>query len=142
MSFRRQRGPSGGKNGARSEQTGEHRNLKHLIMMHLLSSHDQTFSHLQLENIVDALLKNEDVRCLELFLQQGVHEGTIIKCSQHFLTKLDKLICRGLDQKDPKSASLGFAVLHKCGKNLRLPRHGEGVPGLMAQDLLEKISDF
>nr|XP_020471326.1 synaptonemal complex protein 2 isoform X3 [Monopterus albus] len=93
----------------------------------------------KLENVIDWVLKSGDVQALDVFLQRDIHEATIIKCSQQFLTKLDKLVSRKLDQKDFRSASLGLAVLYKCGKNLKLPGSGQGLPRLIAQGLIKKM---
>lgn len=38
------------------------------------------------------------------------------------------------------SAILGFAVLHKFGRNLKLPRGCQGLPGLVSQGLPKMIS--
>lgn len=48
--------------------------------------------HVQLEKIIEETLKSGDVQTLDLFLQWDVREETSIKCSQQFLTKLDKLV--------------------------------------------------
>lgn len=47
---------------------------------------------------------------------------------------------QSLDKKDSKSASLGLAILYKCGKNLKLPGGCQGLSGIIAQGLLKKIS--
>ncbi|XP_025757206.1 synaptonemal complex protein 2 isoform X4 [Oreochromis niloticus] len=96
----------------------------------------------QLEHIISEAVKSGDVRALDVFLQREIYEETPIKCSQQFLSKLDKLICRGLVQKDPKLASLGFASLYKCGKHLILPGGGQGLSGLIAQGLIKKMVDW
>ncbi|XP_014846919.1 PREDICTED: synaptonemal complex protein 2 [Poecilia mexicana] len=92
----------------------------------------------QLENIISAALKSGDVRPLDLFLERNTFEDMSIKCSQQFLNKLDKLVTRGLDQKETKSASLGLASLYKCGNNLKLPS-GAGLSGLISQGLIKKM---
>ncbi|XP_043982155.1 synaptonemal complex protein 2 [Gambusia affinis] len=92
----------------------------------------------QLENIISAALRSGDVRPLDLFLERNTFEGMSIKCSQQFLNKLDKLVTRGLDQKETKSASLGLASLYKCGNNLKLPS-GAGLSGLISQGLIKKM---
>ncbi|KAG7520462.1 hypothetical protein JOB18_029913 [Solea senegalensis] len=74
----------------------------------------------QLEKIIDEVLKSGDVHELDVFLQRDLCEGTSLKCSQQFLTKLDKLVQRYLDQKNSRSASLGLIVIHNCGENLKL----------------------
>ncbi|CAK6951244.1 synaptonemal complex protein 2 [Scomber scombrus] len=72
--------------------------------------------HTQLEKVIES----GDVQALEVFLQRDIYEGTPIKCSSQFLTKLDKLISKSLDQNDPKSASLGLAIIYKYGTYLKL----------------------
>ncbi|XP_036958544.1 synaptonemal complex protein 2 isoform X4 [Acanthopagrus latus] len=93
----------------------------------------------QLEKVIEGVLKSGDVQALDVFLQGYIHEGLSVKCSHQFLTKLDKLVSRSLDQKDSKLASLGFAILYKFGKNLKLPGDCEGLPALIAQGLLKKM---
>ncbi|XP_041859500.1 synaptonemal complex protein 2 [Melanotaenia boesemani] len=93
----------------------------------------------QLESVLDMVLKSGDVQPLDVFLEKEAHEGTPIKCSQQFLTKLDKLIIRSLDEKDVKSASLGFTCLYKCGKYLKLPGAGQGLSSLITQGLIKKM---
>ncbi|XP_073325885.1 synaptonemal complex protein 2 [Pagrus major] len=93
----------------------------------------------QLEKVIEEALKSGDVQALDVFLQGGIHEGMSVKCAHQFLTKLDKLVSRSLDQKDSKSASLGFAILYKFGKNLKLPGDREGLSGLIAEGLLKKM---
>ncbi|XP_039657476.1 synaptonemal complex protein 2 isoform X4 [Perca fluviatilis] len=93
----------------------------------------------QLDKVIDEVLKSGDVQALDVFLQRDMHEEAPIKCSQQFLTKLDKLVRRSLDQKDFKSASLGLAILYKCGKQLKLPGGCQGLSGLIAQGLLKKM---
>ncbi|XP_070767245.1 synaptonemal complex protein 2 [Enoplosus armatus] len=93
----------------------------------------------QLEKVIDEVLQSGDVQALDVFLQRDIYEGTPIKCSQQFLTKLDKLVSRSLDKKDSKSASLGLAILFKCGKNLKLPGGCQGLSRIIAQGLLKKM---
>lgn len=57
-----------------------------------------------------------------------------------FIDAVFALFMQSLDQKDSKSASLGFVILYKFGKNLKLPGDREGLPALIAQGLLKKIS--
>ncbi|XP_026222650.1 synaptonemal complex protein 2 isoform X2 [Anabas testudineus] len=92
----------------------------------------------QLEKAIDVVLKGGDVQALDAFMQRDILEGIPIKCSHQFLTKLDKLVNRSLDQKDYKSVSLGLAILHKCGKKLKLPGN-QGLPGLITQGLIKKM---
>ncbi|XP_077939847.1 uncharacterized protein sycp2 isoform X6 [Gasterosteus aculeatus] len=94
----------------------------------------------QLEKVIDEVLKSRNVQALDAFLQRNMNKEAPIKCSGQFLSKLDKLVCRSLDQKDSKSASLGLAILCKCGKYMKAPGGCQGLSGLIAQGLLEKIS--
>ncbi|XP_053173914.1 synaptonemal complex protein 2 [Scomber japonicus] len=93
--------------------------------------------HTQLEKVIDEVFKSGDVQALEVFLQKDIYEGTPVKCSTQFLTKLDKLISKGLDQNDPKSASLGLAIIYKYGKYLKVP--SGGLPEIIAQGLIKKM---
>ncbi|KAM9855210.1 uncharacterized protein sycp2 [Aulostomus maculatus] len=101
-----------------------------------------TLQDTQLEKVIDRALKSRSIEALDTFLQRNINERTLIKCSQHFLDKLDKLVNRSLDQKDYKSASLCLAIIYKCGKNLKVPGYGEGLSGIIAQGLIRKIKWF
>ncbi|XP_051805719.1 synaptonemal complex protein 2 [Acanthochromis polyacanthus] len=92
----------------------------------------------QLENAIDEGLKSGNAQALQIFLQRDIYEEIPMKCSQQFLTKLDKLVNRCLAQRDVTSASLGLASLSKCGKNLKLPGD-QGLSGLIAQGLIKKM---
>lgn len=50
------------------------------------------------------------------------------------------LFMQGLDQNDPKSASLGLAIIYKYGKYLKVP--SGGLPEIIAQGLIKKISVY
>ncbi|XP_027144283.1 synaptonemal complex protein 2 isoform X2 [Larimichthys crocea] len=94
----------------------------------------------QLEKVIDDVLKNGNIQALDSFLQRDMQDGIPIKCSQQFLTRLDKLVSGSLDQKESaKSASLGLAILHKCRNNLKLPGYRDGLAGIVAQGLLKKM---
>ncbi|XP_028266468.1 synaptonemal complex protein 2 [Parambassis ranga] len=93
----------------------------------------------QLENAIDAALKNGNVQALEAFLQVDVNKETPIKCSQQFLNKLDTFVIRSLDQKDPKAATLGLSSLCRCGVNFKLTNGGQGLPALIGQGLIKKM---
>ncbi|XP_076019485.1 synaptonemal complex protein 2 [Genypterus blacodes] len=92
----------------------------------------------QLEKLIDAALKCGDLQALALYVHQDPYEAAALNCSKLFLSKLDKLFSKGLDQKDVKSASLVFTVLYKCGKDLMLPG-GQGLPGVIDQGLVKKM---
>lgn len=47
---------------------------------------------------------------------------------------------QSLDKNDPKSASLGLAIIYKYGKYLKVPNGGQGLPEIIAQGLIKKIS--
>ncbi|XP_060930612.1 synaptonemal complex protein 2 [Limanda limanda] len=93
----------------------------------------------QLEKVIGEVLKSGDTRALDVFLQREIQEGTSFNCSQHFLTKLDKLVHKCLDQKDAKSASLVLAIISKCGDNLKLPGGGQGLCGIIGRGLIKKM---
>ncbi|XP_029361274.1 synaptonemal complex protein 2 [Echeneis naucrates] len=93
----------------------------------------------QLEKIINEVLKDGNVCALDVFLQRGMNDETSMKCSKQFLSKLDKLVCWYLDQKDPQSASLCLAVVHKCGEKLKLLNGSQGVSGLIGQGLINKM---
>ncbi|KAF3696749.1 Synaptonemal complex protein 2 [Channa argus] len=95
-----------------------------------------------LEQLIGDVLKSGDVQALEAFLQRDISEGTTIKCSQQFLAKLDRFVSRSLEQGDSKSACLGFDIICKCGKHLKLPGNGQGLSGLIAQGLIRKIKQW
>ncbi|XP_054624622.1 synaptonemal complex protein 2 isoform X8 [Dunckerocampus dactyliophorus] len=93
----------------------------------------------ELENALDDAFKSRDVSALNGFLLRTTNKPTTIKCPQQFLTKLDKLITESLDKKDSNTACGGLAILHKCGRNLRLPDGCQGLPGIIAQGLIKKM---
>ncbi|KAM9342503.1 uncharacterized protein sycp2 [Pholidichthys leucotaenia] len=97
---------------------------------------------IQLENVITDALKTGDVEALNGLLERDIHEETPVKCSQQFVTKLDKLITRSLDKKDLRSASLGFSCLLKFGKNLKVPGGGLGLSGLIAKGVIEKMMEW
>ncbi|MCI4387527.1 hypothetical protein PGIGA_G00075170 [Pangasianodon gigas] len=71
----------------------------------------------QVEELVDQALKH-NFRALEEFLLNETREGVTSKCSKQFISKLDKLINRELDQQNVKNASVVFTILHKLGNTL------------------------
>ncbi|KAL6119851.1 sycp2l [Pungitius sinensis] len=93
----------------------------------------------QLEKVIDEVLKSRNFKALDAFWQRNINKEEPIRCSGQFLSKLDTLVCRSLDQKDSKSASLGLAILYKCGKHMKLPGGCHGLSGLIGQGLLEKM---
>lgn len=48
--------------------------------------------NVQLEKVIDDVLKNGNIQALDSFLQRDMQDGIPIKCSQQFLTRLDKLV--------------------------------------------------
>lgn len=48
----------------------------------------------QLESVIDEVLKNGNVQSLHEYLERDKPESTPINCSQQFLTKLDQFINR------------------------------------------------
>ncbi|XP_069382156.1 synaptonemal complex protein 2 [Paralichthys olivaceus] len=92
----------------------------------------------QLEKVIGEVLKSGGAHALDVFLQRDIHEGTSLNCSQQFLTKLDKLVHKCLDQKDSKSASLALAIISKYGDKLKLPG-GQGLAGMIVRGLIKKM---
>ncbi|XP_070400758.1 synaptonemal complex protein 2 isoform X5 [Nothobranchius furzeri] len=92
----------------------------------------------KLDNIIDEVLKSGNRQPLEAFLERYTDKEVPVKCSQKFLSKLDKLITKSLDQKDARTASLAVAIIYKCGKNLDIPG-GRGLSGLITQRLMNKM---
>ncbi|XP_016891623.1 synaptonemal complex protein 2 [Cynoglossus semilaevis] len=96
----------------------------------------------QLEKVIDDVLKSGNVQELDIFLQRDVDQGTSFKCSQQFLNKLDKLVQKYLDHKDARTASLGFMIIYKYGSNLKLPGKGQGLSGMIMHGLVDKMMQW
>lgn len=50
--------------------------------------------NLQLEKIIETVLKSGDVRVLDAFFQGDRNKETLLKCSGQFLKKVDQLVNR------------------------------------------------
>ncbi|XP_072306353.1 uncharacterized protein sycp2 [Eucyclogobius newberryi] len=97
------------------------------------------FSHnYRLETILADATQSLYMQPLHVYLQQDLDESITIQCSQYFINKLDKLICKCLEQSNSPAACLAFTVIHKCGKNLKLPG-GQGLSALIAHGLVQKM---
>ncbi|XP_055078737.1 synaptonemal complex protein 2 [Periophthalmus magnuspinnatus] len=92
----------------------------------------------RLEAILDDSTKNLHIQALNVYLQRDFDQGITIQCSQQILNKLDKFICKSLEQGNSPAASLGFTVIYKCGKILKLPG-GQGLSVLIANGLVKKM---
>ncbi|GAA6104240.1 synaptonemal complex protein 2 isoform X2 [Tachysurus ichikawai] len=92
----------------------------------------------QVEEFVDQALKN-NFQPLEEFLLIETREGITSKCSRQFISKLDKLISRELDQQNVKNASVVFTIFPKLGNTLVFPE-GKGISLMVSQGLVKKIS--
>ncbi|KAL7864596.1 hypothetical protein AOLI_G00160160 [Acnodon oligacanthus] len=90
------------------------------------------------ESLVDEALKHSYFQALEQFLLEETSEGKTSKCSYQFISKLDKLINRELDQRNVKNASTVFTILHKLGNTLVFPV-GEGISAMVSQGLVRKM---
>ncbi|XP_061759820.1 synaptonemal complex protein 2 isoform X2 [Nerophis ophidion] len=93
----------------------------------------------ELEKALEDILKSGDHATLHGFLRNTTTVATPIKCPQRFLNKLDVLVTRSLEQNDSTTACEGLAILHKCGKNLKLPDGGQGLSGIITQGLIKKM---
>ncbi|XP_060750729.1 synaptonemal complex protein 2 isoform X2 [Tachysurus vachellii] len=91
----------------------------------------------QVEEFVDQALKN-NFQPLEEFLLIETREGITSKCSRQFISKLDKLINRELDQQNVKNASVVFTIFHKLGNTLVFPE-GKGISLMVSQGLVKKL---
>ncbi|XP_053498982.1 synaptonemal complex protein 2 isoform X5 [Ictalurus furcatus] len=92
---------------------------------------------IQVEELVDQALKH-NFRALEEFLLNETREGVTSKCSKQFISKLDKLINRELDQQNVKNASVAFTIFHKLGNTLVFPGGG-GISLMVSQGLVRKV---
>ncbi|XP_058266933.1 synaptonemal complex protein 2-like isoform X3 [Hemibagrus wyckioides] len=90
----------------------------------------------QVEESIDQALKH-NFRPLEE-LQNETRGGVTSKCSRHFISKLDKLINRELDQQNVKNASVVFTIFNKFGNTLVFPE-GEGISSMVSQGLVRKL---
>ncbi|XP_047663150.1 synaptonemal complex protein 2 isoform X5 [Tachysurus fulvidraco] len=91
----------------------------------------------QVEEFVDQALKN-NFQPLEEFLLIETREGITSKCSRQFISKLDKLINKELDQKNVKNASVVFTIFPKLGNTLVFPE-GKGLSLMVSQGLVKKL---
>ncbi|XP_055021895.1 synaptonemal complex protein 2 [Boleophthalmus pectinirostris] len=92
----------------------------------------------RLETILEVAAQTLHIQTLNGYLQRDFDKGITIQCSQQILNKLDKFICKSLEQGNSPAASLGFTVIYKCGKNLKLPG-GQGLSALIANGLVKKM---
>ncbi|XP_061910349.1 synaptonemal complex protein 2 isoform X3 [Entelurus aequoreus] len=93
----------------------------------------------ELEKALEDILKSGDHATLNGFLRNTTNVATPIKCPQRFLNKLDVLMTGSLEQNDSTTACEGLAILHKCGKNLKLPDGSQGLSGIITQGLIKKM---
>ncbi|XP_053339367.1 synaptonemal complex protein 2 [Clarias gariepinus] len=91
----------------------------------------------QVEELIDQALKY-DFRALEEFLLNETREGITSKCSKQFMSKLDKLINRELEQQNVKNASVVFTIFYKLGNTLVFPG-GRGISLMVSQGLVKKM---
>lgn len=92
----------------------------------------------RLETVLEEATQRLNIQTLNILLQKNVEERITIQCSQHFLNKLDKFICKSLEHGNSSAASLGFSVIYKWGKNLKLPG-GQGLSALITQGLVKMM---
>uniref|UniRef100_A0A8C1VGI0 Synaptonemal complex protein 2 n=1 Tax=Cyprinus carpio TaxID=7962 RepID=A0A8C1VGI0_CYPCA len=92
----------------------------------------------QVEKLVDEAFKHNNFQDLEKILQNENKEGTAIKCSRQFMTKLDKLFIREMDLGNVDNACLVLTVLHKYGEMLVFPGGG-GISVMVTQGFVKKM---
>ncbi|XP_041434095.1 synaptonemal complex protein 2-like isoform X2 [Xenopus laevis] len=94
----------------------------------------------QLEVNIDHALRTRgpDLRPLKAFLLSESCAGASQKCSKFLLGKLDKLICRELDNREVKEASLVLNVIHKFASCMTL-NNEEWLTASVKQGLVEKM---
>ncbi|XP_075034414.1 synaptonemal complex protein 2-like [Mixophyes fleayi] len=90
---------------------------------------------MQLEAQIDYALRRCAFLHLEGFLQK---ESSSQKCSKEFLLKIDKLICRELENNEVKNVSLVLNVIYKCA-NCMTSNGEEWLATLIEQGLVEKM---
>ncbi|OCT62457.1 hypothetical protein XELAEV_18043538mg [Xenopus laevis] len=95
----------------------------------------------QLEANIDHALstRGPDLRPLKAFLLNESCAGGSQKCSKFLLGKLHKLICRELDNRGVKEASLVVNVIHKFASSMTL-NNEEWLTASIKQGLVEKIN--
>ncbi|KAI4881915.1 hypothetical protein NFI96_021091 [Prochilodus magdalenae] len=95
----------------------------------------------QVESLIEEALKHGNFQALEQIVPDETIESRTSKCSKQFISKLDKLINRELDNRNLKNASVVFTILHKLGDTLVFSE-GEGLSAIVSQGLVRKISIF
>ncbi|XP_077370767.1 uncharacterized protein sycp2 isoform X5 [Festucalex cinctus] len=91
----------------------------------------------ELEKAITDAFRSRNITALRGLLQNHTNEA--LKCSTQFLNKLDELVTWSLDEKDLNAACVAFAVLHICGGNLKFPAGSQGITGIIAQGLIQKM---
>ncbi|TRY94853.1 hypothetical protein DNTS_008538, partial [Danionella cerebrum] len=79
---------------------------------------------IQVEKLLDEALKHNNFQALEHLLQDESKDQTSLKCSKHFMTKMDKLFCREIELGNVDNACLVLMLLHKLGEMLVFPGGG------------------
>ncbi|XP_022533035.2 synaptonemal complex protein 2 [Astyanax mexicanus] len=92
----------------------------------------------EVERLVDEALKHCNVQALDEIILDESREGRASKCSKQFLSKLDKLINRELNNGNVKNASVVFTIIHKLGDMLVFPG-GKGLSEMVSQGLTRKM---
>ncbi|XP_019365707.1 PREDICTED: synaptonemal complex protein 2 [Gavialis gangeticus] len=95
----------------------------------------------QLEKCLDDATRKNNFQSLEQFLQKESNDGISHKCSKQFFNKLDKLICRELDEKEVKNVSTLLNSLQKFGKNISIQGE-DGIPAMIKYGLVEKMVNW
>ncbi|KAM9785623.1 uncharacterized protein sycp2 [Neosynchiropus ocellatus] len=94
----------------------------------------------QLEKVIEDVSKSTSLEELHGHLQSIIGEEKPIKCSKHFLSKLDKLMCMTLDRCAYKAAILCLNIIGKHGRHLHAAGCAPGLSGIITQGLVKKIN--
>lgn len=93
---------------------------------------------LQLEQYIDDASRKNNFQPLEDMLQAEFCYNVTQKCSKQFFTKLDKLICRELDNKEIKNVSTLLNVIQRFASNISIQGE-DGLTSMIKQGLVQTM---
>ncbi|XP_069505940.1 synaptonemal complex protein 2 [Ambystoma mexicanum] len=94
---------------------------------------------LKLEKYIDDASRKKEFQPLEDILQDDHYSNVTQKCSKLFFSKLDKLICRELDDKEIKNVSTLLNVIQRFAKHISIQGE-DGLTSMIKQGLVQTIS--
>ncbi|XP_069660230.1 synaptonemal complex protein 2 [Haliaeetus albicilla] len=98
-------------------------------------------NEMQFEKLIDEATRKKDFQLLEQFLAAEDCENISHKCSQQFVNKLDKLLCRELDKQEVKSISTLLNSIQKCGKKISIAGE-DGLPAMIKYGLIGRMVNW